>query len=135
MLCRDVCYCCQRNQVSCCRAWVLLWWLWVGYGCCSMQHLLSRLDKQSKYLAYYHGGYGIGATISPLIATSIVNSGSAGIFYLILLGLMVITAINLYFSFQNADEDLKPWDHDEAVHSSSTSVELENLTLELQTQQ
>ena len=40
---------------------------------------------------------------------------------------MVITAINLYFSFQNADEDLKPWDHDEAVHSSSTSVELENL--------
>ena len=89
---------------------------------------LSRLDKQSKYLAYYHGGYGIGATISPLIATSIVNSGvSWNLFYLILLGLMVITAINLYFSFQNADEDLKPWDHDEAVHSSSTSVELENL--------
>ncbi|RCK54453.1 Bypass of stop codon protein 6 [Candida viswanathii] len=86
---------------------------------------LSRLDKQSKYLAYYHGGYGIGATISPLIATGMVNNGATwNYFYLILLGMMALTGVCLYFSFQNADEDLKPWDHD---HVQDAEVELETL--------
>lgn len=80
---------------------------------------LSRLDKQSKYLAYYHGGYGIGATISPLIATGMVNSGVPwNYFYLILLGMMAATGVSLYTSFQNADEDLKPWDQDDVQDSS-----------------
>lgn len=86
---------------------------------------LSRLDKQSTYLSYYHGGYGIGATISPLIATSMVNRGIAWHYvYLILLGMMVITGFNLFYSFENADEDLKPWDHDEHVHEGIEMADL-----------
>ncbi|KAI5957913.1 hypothetical protein CANMA_004345 [Candida margitis] len=86
---------------------------------------LSRLDKQSTYLSYYHGGYGIGATVAPLIATSMVNRGIKWhYFYLILLGMMIITALNLFYSFENADEDLKPWDHDEDV---SQGIEMSDL--------
>ena len=77
---------------------------------------LSRLDKQSTYLSYYHGGYGIGATIAPLIATSMVNRGIPWHYvYLILLGMIIITGFNLFYSFEGADEDLKPWDNDEHV--------------------
>ena len=61
---------------------VVVGWLWLLLNATSFE----SADKQSKYLAYYHGGYGIGATISPLIATSIVNSGSAGIFLFDLIG-------------------------------------------------
>ncbi|GMF07257.1 unnamed protein product [Ambrosiozyma monospora] len=42
----------------------------------SQQNLfLSRFDKSSLYLGYFHGGFGIGATVSPLIATAMVNAG------------------------------------------------------------
>lgn len=88
---------------------------------------LSRLDKQSTYLSYYHGGYGIGATISPLIATSMVNRGIAWHYvYLILLGMMIITGLNLFFSFENADQDLKPWDHDEQISEGIEMAEYGN---------
>lgn len=75
---------------------------------------LSKLDKQSKYLAFFHGSYGIGATVSPLIATAMVNSGVKWhYFYLLLLAMMILNAINVFLLFRNAEEDLKPWDEDE----------------------
>lgn len=75
---------------------------------------LSKLDKQSKYLAFFHGSYGIGATVSPLIATVMVNSGAKWhYFYLILLGMMLINTINVFLLFRNAEQDLSPWDEDE----------------------
>ncbi|CUM65975.1 uncharacterized protein PRCAT00003629001 [Priceomyces carsonii] len=99
---------------------------------------LSRLDKLSKFLSFFHGSYGIGATVSPLIATSIVNSGIAWHFvYLIMLALMTFSLINLWFSFTGADEDLKPWDFDdsdstlgsETPNSSLTHINEENIEL------
>ncbi|EGV60751.1 MFS general substrate transporter [Yamadazyma tenuis ATCC 10573] len=74
---------------------------------------LARLDKSSKYLAAYHGCYGIGATISPLIATVIVSAGVTWhYFYLIVLGMMMANGVMFVFAFKGADEDLAPWDHD-----------------------
>lgn len=75
---------------------------------------LSKLDKQSKYLAFFHGSYGIGATISPLAATSMINHGVRWNYvYFIMLGLLLINCINCWFAFSGADEDLLPWDDEE----------------------
>lgn len=74
---------------------------------------VARLQNQSKYLGFLHGMYGIGATVSPLCATAMVNAGIKWhYFYLILLGTMVFHAFNLFFAFAGADEDLKQWDTD-----------------------
>lgn len=75
---------------------------------------LSKLDKNSMYLAFFHGSYGVGATVSPLLATTMVNSGVPWhYFYFIALGIMVVNCINLWLAFGGADDDLKAWDHDE----------------------
>ncbi|ODV68128.1 MFS general substrate transporter [Hyphopichia burtonii NRRL Y-1933] len=72
---------------------------------------LSKLEKQSKYLSFFHGSYGIGATISPLVATSMVNAGIKWhYFYLINLSLMTFNVLSVWIAFRGADEDLKPWD-------------------------
>lgn len=78
---------------------------------------LSKLDKNSKYLSFFHAGYGLGATISPLIATAAVERGvNWNYCYLVMLVMMIVNGINTHFAFRGADEDLLPWDHDETEH-------------------
>jgi fucose permease len=75
---------------------------------------LVRLQNESKYLSIHHGFYGIGATISPLVATAAINAGLKwNYFYLVLLSFSVINLLNLFFSFKGADIDLKPWETDQ----------------------
>lgn len=79
---------------------------------------LSRLAKQSKYLGLCHAMYGAGATVSPTIATIMVERGIKwSRFYLISVSLMIINCINLAGAFKGAEEDLKYWydDHNEPV--------------------
>lgn len=86
---------------------------------------LAKLDKQSKYLAIFHACYGGGATVLPLAATSMVNSGIKWNYvYLILLALMLLNSISCYFAFKGANEDLKPWDHDDSQDSSKETSEM-----------
>ncbi|ABN66326.1 predicted protein [Scheffersomyces stipitis CBS 6054] len=74
---------------------------------------VSRLDKASTYLSFLHGAYGIGATISPLLATSIVARGVTWhYYYFVLMGIMFPNMIAIFYAFKNSDEDLKPWDED-----------------------
>lgn len=76
-----------------------------------MNVFLARLSKQSKYLALFHGVYGVGATVSPLAATSMVNAGITWHFYyLIILGTFVCHLVNFSCAFAGADEDTKQWD-------------------------
>ncbi|KAG7195768.1 uncharacterized protein KQ657_002153 [Scheffersomyces spartinae] len=80
---------------------------------------LSRLAKQSKYLGLCHAMYGAGATVSPTIATVMIERGIKwSRFYLISVSLMVINCINLTCAFKGAEQDLSYWygDHDEVVH-------------------
>lgn len=85
---------------------------------------LSKLDKNSKYLAFFHGSYGIGATASPLAATTMVNNGVKWNYvYLVALFLMIFNCINCWFAFADADDDLKPWDHDEEAEVLLDSVD------------
>ncbi|KAF3989895.1 hypothetical protein FT663_02465 [Candidozyma haemuli var. vulneris] len=94
---------------------------------------LSKLDKQSKYLALFHACYGAGATISPLAATSMVNNGIKWNYvYLILLALMLVNSLNANLAFKGAEEDLKPWDHDEETERliNRSAAEEEGIELE-----
>ncbi|KAM9895855.1 hypothetical protein OXX79_007826 [Metschnikowia pulcherrima] len=75
---------------------------------------LSKMEKNSKYLSFFHGSYGIGATISPLLATTMLEHKVRWNYvYLIILGLSLINLVNLIIAFKGADEDLKQWDHDD----------------------
>lgn len=74
---------------------------------------LARMDKLSKYLSFYHGSYGAGATVAPLLATLLVSSGAPWhYFYLLLLGMMISNGVFFWFAFNGADVDLAPWDVD-----------------------
>ncbi|ODQ78918.1 hypothetical protein BABINDRAFT_154987 [Babjeviella inositovora NRRL Y-12698] len=84
-----------------------------GLAICSAQLniFLSRLDHSATYLGYFHGCYGAGATVAPLISKSMVNAGVKwSYFYAILLGLAFCNVANFWVAFEGADEDLKPWE-------------------------
>ena len=92
----------------------------MGLAICLSQSnvFFTRMYDLSKYLSLFHGSYGLGATLSPLVATAMVNTGVKWhYFYLITLGFMLFNGVNFYFSFKGADEDLKPWDTDESNES------------------
>lgn len=75
---------------------------------------LNKLDKSSKYLSFFHGGYGLGATISPFLATTMIEHNVKWNYvYLILMGLMMANVVSMGLSFRGADEDLKQWEYDE----------------------
>lgn len=91
---------------------------------------LTRLDKLSKYLSLCHASYGIGGTISPLIATSMASAGVPWhYFYLILLGMMIGNCLLYYFAFKKADTDLVPWDYDEDEPVGGSIPEEQNIGL------
>lgn len=71
---------------------------------------LSRLDKQLKFLGTHHGFYGIGATISPIIATSVLKVGFKwNYFYFILLGMAIFNSVNTHIAFKGCETDLARW--------------------------
>lgn len=79
---------------------------------------VSRYEKASLALGYFHGCYGLGASVSPLLATVFVSQGySWHTFYFILLGLMVFALINIYFHFIGADDEMKAMEASEAEDS------------------
>lgn len=70
---------------------------------------VSRYEKASLALGYFHGCYGLGASVSPLIATVFIARGfSWHTFYFILLSLMAVSLANVHFHFAGADEDMDP---------------------------
>ncbi|GME97848.1 unnamed protein product [Ambrosiozyma monospora] len=72
---------------------------------------LSRFDKASLYLGFYHGGYGIGASFSPLIATKMIEHGIQwSYFYLILLTWSILNFFNCWKAFEGCEEDMKPFE-------------------------
>lgn len=83
---------------------------------------LTGLENCSKYLSFCHGSYGVGATISPLLATLMATHGAKWHYaYVINLGLALSTGLNVWFSFEGADVDLLPWDEE---HENVPSQEL-----------
>lgn len=93
---------------------------------------LAKFENLSKFLSVSQSLYGFGATVSPIIATSLVSAGVKwNYFYLILLSLMSVACISNYFSFKDADADLAPWDVDpnDLYNDAESSQDILRLTL------
>ncbi|ODV80312.1 major facilitator superfamily [Suhomyces tanzawaensis NRRL Y-17324] len=72
---------------------------------------VSGFDNSSVALGYFHGIYGLGASVSPLIATTFVDAGVRWhYFYIILAVAMFGCAVNSYFSFAHGEDQLKQFE-------------------------
>lgn len=67
----------------------------------------ANLANSTTMLGAFHGSYGIGGTIGPLVATSIVSSGAIwSRYYLLTLGFVVWTAGFSTWAFWNYEKDV-----------------------------
>lgn len=105
----------------------------MGLAICLAQSniFLSRLDKLSRYLSFFHGLYGGGATISPIVATLMVSAQVKwSYFYLTTLGFMIINSTLFYWSFEGLDHDLQQFEKEPLDTEQSTlneEIPLEDL--------
>lgn len=76
---------------------------------------LSKFDKGNTYLGWFHGSYGLGAFISPLIATAMVENAGVkwNYYYLIPLSITCFNTIFVTLSFRGCETDLAQWEHDD----------------------
>ncbi|KAK6201723.1 major facilitator superfamily [Scheffersomyces amazonensis] len=98
----------------------------IGVGICVSQFnvFVSRLEKSSTALGYFHGCYGLGASVSPLMATAFVEAGIKWhYYYVILIGLMIFNTGNTYYAFIRKGDELIPWDMAESTNSTNVTVE------------
>ncbi|GME84595.1 unnamed protein product [Ambrosiozyma monospora] len=94
---------------------------------------LSKFDKASLYLGFYHGGYGIGASFSPLIATKMVEYGIQwSFFYYILFAWSIFNFFNCWKAFEGCDEDMKVF---EGNYVSKTETHDNNFDSQVLTRQ
>lgn len=71
----------------------------------------ANLANATATLGLFHGSYGVGGTVGPLIATAIVSRGSHIIwstFYSVPLGLAIINALVAYVTFRHYERDNPP---------------------------
>lgn len=71
----------------------------------------ANLANATATLGLFHGSYGLGGTVGPLIATTIVSRGSHiswSNFYFVPLGLTIINASVAYVTFRHYERDNPP---------------------------
>ncbi len=94
---------------------------------------LGRFKKSSIYLGFFHGGYGLGACLGPLIATSMINAGQKwSNYYFIMVAISSFNTFNLYFSFKGYEEEQKAYEESDPLPKKEANVrtpeELESQT-------
>ncbi|KAF4457268.1 tetracycline resistance, partial [Fusarium albosuccineum] len=72
-----------------------------GIGLAAWNSFIGNLARSNELLGFMHASYGAGATVSPLIATSMITQGHLGWyhFYYVLLAMAVIETVTLTYSF------------------------------------
>ena len=69
----------------------------------------ANLANSTITLGFFHGSYGIGGTVAPLIATALVSKGHTwSTFYFISLSTSVINALIAYLTFRTYERDYWP---------------------------
>ncbi|CAZ83040.1 unnamed protein product [Tuber melanosporum] len=69
----------------------------------------SSLAGSTTAFGYVHGAYGLGGTISPLIATAMASRGILwSRFYLLLLGIAIFNSFLATYAFWNSEKDSTP---------------------------
>ncbi|QPG75143.1 hypothetical protein FOA43_002487 [Brettanomyces nanus] len=90
----------------------------------SFQNLfLSRFEKSSIYLGFYHGSYGFGACVGPLVATVMVNQGVKwSYFYCIMLCLSAFNMVNQFLAFKGYEKEFRAWESDDPLVERNAST-------------
>ena len=80
--------------------------LGIAFGLSLNNVFCANLANSTTTLGAFHGSYGIGGTISPLIATSLVSHGRKwSVFYFIPLAISVANALFAYWAFRAYERD------------------------------
>lgn len=83
----------------------------------------ANLANRTLALGGLHGGYGLGGTIGPLMATAIASSGTQWPFvYFISLGFALLNLVFSGWSFWNYEKDLPSQSHTEVLQTASQSA-------------
>ncbi|GMM33789.1 Bsc6 protein [Saccharomycopsis crataegensis] len=102
-------------------------------GLANHNYYICRIDKASVYLGFFHGSYGIGATIGPLVATVMLEAGIMWYyFFLVLVGVSTFNSFFLWWAFRDVAEDFSPFENQEELvkeAKSASSIELEDQVL------
>ncbi|KAF9877212.1 Bypass of stop codon protein-like protein [Colletotrichum karsti] len=100
----------------------------VGFGAAINMALgnifCGGLRNGTLILGILHGFYGIGGTISPLIATAIVGAANAtwSTFYLVPLGISLCTLLSSVWVFRDYERELDPGARENEMTATSASV-------------
>ncbi|KAK3324552.1 major facilitator superfamily transporter [Cercophora scortea] len=93
----------------------------MGYNLAMGNVWCGQLSNSTTALGFMHGSYGIGGTIGPIIATTIVSKAGAvwSRYYFITLGLTVISGVVAWVCFRDAERERG------AVQAPHSSPEIE----------
>lgn len=101
----------------------------LGLTISQLNVFLTSFEKLSSYLGYFHGTYGLGASVSPILGTLLVEHGIPwNYFYFILVGLMFINIVNIYLAFTDIEVDMEPFQHQATAGVKERSVVADVLT-------
>ncbi|KAJ4252409.1 hypothetical protein NW762_011009 [Fusarium torreyae] len=72
-----------------------------GIGLAAWNSFMGNLARSNELLGFMHASYGVGATVSPLIATSMITQGNLSWyhFYYVLLAMALIETATLTYAF------------------------------------
>ncbi|KAF5986621.1 tetracycline resistance [Fusarium coicis] len=89
-----------------------------GIGLAAWNSYIGNLARSNELLGFMHASYGLGGTVSPLIATSMITQANLGWydFYYVLLGMAVLETATLTYSFWPKTAQK----YREAVHTEGT---------------
>ncbi|KAG5826396.1 hypothetical protein H9Q74_003536 [Fusarium xylarioides] len=92
-----------------------------GIGLAAWNSYIGNLARSNELLGFMHASYGLGGTVSPLIATSMITQANLGWydFYYVLLGMAVLETATLTYSFWPKTAQK----YREAVHTEGTRSE------------
>ncbi|KAI1020937.1 hypothetical protein LB503_009975 [Fusarium chuoi] len=92
-----------------------------GIGLAAWNSYIGNLARSNELLGFMHASYGLGGTVSPLIATSMITQANLGWydFYYVLLGMAVLETATLTYSFWPKTAQK----YRETVHTESTRNE------------
>ena len=80
----------------------------------------ANVAPATTILGAFHGAYGIGGTVAPLLATGIVNAGiKFSRFYAILLGIRILVGLSLGYTFWNWSNDTSSATNEMALNDRS----------------
>ena len=90
---------------------VVVGFLFTGFGMATILALnnvfCANLANGTTTLGVFHGSYGIGGIVGPLMATGLVSNGYRwSTLYLVILGITVCNMVFAYWAFRNYEQDL-----------------------------